>query len=688
MSPSVRFGLRLKLLAGFGVVLLLMTVVGAFGLATAKSISDRLADVNNNAFPSAVAAFETQLALTQAQRDIRSAILVTSDQDTATYVTAYKADIAATEKAFADFSALPATDAEKQLDAKYQTDYKAWLAILNSAVPEVLKNTPAGNKAAEDIVINQATPARLAITQDLNNIVKLQIDDAASSYKTSSEAFQRSLIILAGIIVFGLAAGIIIALAIANGVTASVKKVQGMLESMANNCATFLAAGLQAIAAGDLTMKVVGVTHPIEQYGTDEVGRMSAIANGMLGKLQDTIGSYETARAKLQGIIGQIQTAAGDVATAATSVEAAARQNGGAVQEVARAVQDVAASAQSTSDSATRTNDAVKELSIAIDSIARGSTEQSEKVQAAAQTSDEMAEGVGNVAHTALQVASTSEKTRTSAQSGAKAVQDTVTGMAEIQEVVAQASGKVEELGRLGEKIGAVVETIDDIAEQTNLLALNAAIEAARAGEHGMGFAVVADEVRKLAERSQRETKAIGDLIKEVQEGTANAVRAMENGSAKVTDGSQRADQAGKALTEILQAVETTVEQVQAIAAASQQMANSSQEVTLAMKGINFIVEQNSAATEEMAAQAVQVLESVRTISDASQQQSAATEEVSASAEEMSAQVEEIAAQSEQLSRVANNLEGLVAQFKVESHESADPRATADQPRLRVLKAS
>src|SRR5437588_10065515 len=184
--------------------------------------------------------------------------------------------------------------------------------------------------------------------------------------------------------------------------------------------------------------------------------------------------------------------------------------------------------------------------------------------------------------------------------------------MAGIQLVVGQASDTVEELGKLGDKIGAVVETIDDIAEQTNLRALNAAIEAARAGEHGRGFAVVADEVRKLAERSSRETKQIAELIQQVQAGTHQAVRAMQAGAAKVEQGSEKADLAGQALEAILIAVEHTVDLAKEIASASQPIHLGARRVTDAMSSISAVVEDNAAATEQMSPQSEQSAEASR----------------------------------------------------------------------------
>jgi methyl-accepting chemotaxis protein len=86
----------------------------------------------------------------------------------------------------------------------------------------------------------------------------------------------------------------------------------------------------------------------------------------------------------------------------------------------------------------------------------------------------------------------------------------------------------MQELDKAAQKIGEVVQLINDIASQTNLLALNATIEAARAGDAGKGFAVVASEVKSLANQTAAATGEIGAQIAAMQGTTRGAVEAMQ----------------------------------------------------------------------------------------------------------------------------------------------------------------
>jgi methyl-accepting chemotaxis protein len=132
-------------------------------------------------------------------------------------------------------------------------------------------------------------------------------------------------------------------------------------------------------------------------------------------------------------------------------------------------------------------------------------------------------------------------------------------------------------------EIAKKIGIIDDIAYQTNLLALNAAIEAARAGEHGKGFAVVAGEVRKLAERSQVAAQEIGEMA-----GASVAV----------------AERAGKLLTEMVPAIMKTSNLVQEIAAASQEQSSSVGQINSSMTQLNQTTQQSASSSEELAATA------------------------------------------------------------------------------------
>ena len=82
---------------------------------------------------------------------------------------------------------------------------------------------------------------------------------------------------------------------------------------------------------------------------------------------------------------------------------------------------------------------------------------------------------------------------------------------------------------------------------------MNAAILAAQAGEHGKGFSVVADEIKDLADRTSFSTHEIAGLIQAVQQEVKDAILAMDEGLRSVEEGLSVANDAGDALSKIVE---------------------------------------------------------------------------------------------------------------------------------------
>ncbi len=143
-----------------------------------------------------------------------------------------------------------------------------------------------------------------------------------------------------------------------------------------------------------------------------------------------------------------------------------------------------------------------------------------------------------------------------------------------------ETNAKVESLATAAQKIGDVVNLIQDIAEQTNLLALNATIEAARAGEMGKGFAVVANEVKSLANQTARATEEIGQQINEIQTSTEQSVGSIREITQTMADIEQITAAIAAAVEEQGAATTEISRNIQEASSGTQQAAEGIQNVT------------------------------------------------------------------------------------------------------------
>ena len=302
------------------------------------------------------------------------------------------------------------------------------------------------------------------------------------------------------------------------------------------------------LAQGDLTQRTKISTG-------DEISALGDAFNAMAGNLEMTLTKLQQSQTQLKSVfevvgsrsrtvvervdeqrvivvethhsIDQLNSGVRTITENVEALSASSEETSASMLEMAASTEEVSRQTETLFRSVEETATATEQMVSQINAVDRNIDYLANFVSETSSSMVEMSASIAQVESNAARSYDLSLAAAEAAESGMKAVRETITAMEQIRQAVVEANAVVSRLGERSTAIGKILNVIEDVAEQTNLLALNAAILAAQAGEHGKGFSVVASQIRELSERTASSTREITTLIKAVQEEVRNVARTL-----------------------------------------------------------------------------------------------------------------------------------------------------------------
>ena len=319
------------------------------------------------------------------------------------------------------------------------------------------------------------------------------------------------------------------------------------------------------------------------------------MANGDFSKKIDVLHDNE---------VGQLLNALNNIGISSRDMIESIRMNSVSLSAASATLSAVSAQladgARETQKKATTVASSSEEMSINMDSVAAATEEAATNVNMVAAAAEEMTSTITEIS------ANTEKTSNMAADASARA---------------AQASSRVDELGKSAREISKVTETITEISEQTNLLALNATIEAARAGDAGKGFAVVANEIKELARQTAAATLEIKTKIESVQNATQNTVEEISEVSGIINDVNEMSGTVAAAVEEqsattgeIAQNINQASQGIQEVTENISQVASVTKEIASDITDVNTSTSQVNDSSVEVEKNAVELNQMSQTL--------------------------------------------------------------------------
>ncbi len=549
--------ITLKLVVGFGIVLILLLTSGVLSVVNINGIGQQIELYGRYTVPNAEHVRVMQVNMQAILHELMEAILAKDTQaaresldlagiygkETVSALDAYKSNQRNSDR-----------DADIE---RFRTIITEAAAIRGKIAEFVLSRLDANLDQAMSLFMDEYMP-RLDQAIGVLNTFSTTAMERATVQRAEAEADKSSAMTM--IIVFGVASFLITLIVIFLIRKSILDPVNEIVDVYGE------------ISKGNMQAE-------IKYEGRDEIGKMAELirsANKLQGGiLGDVIGKFtRISQGDLQLRVeleypGDFAVLKKTIENTVSTLNHTMLTINVAAEQVSTGADQVASGAHALASGSAEQASSVEELTVSMSKIAEQATENSSNVKAATQYVEQAGAGVnaGN-------------------------------------EHMKQLTEAMTDIGAASNQIVNITKVIEDIAFQTNILALNAAIEAARAGNAGKGFAVVADEVRNLAGKSAEAAKQTAELIQasvdtvskgsQITAQTARILQEVGVHAVSVTDSIAKIDQASAEQAIAIEQIKQGIAQVSAVVQTNAATA-----------------EENSATSEEMSAQAATLRQEV-----------------------------------------------------------------------------
>jgi methyl-accepting chemotaxis protein len=528
-----------KLMAGFGIMVLFMGVVGYAGYRSVSGVERALEKIYTVQMPSIDFLIEADRDLQQLL--VAERIMIFTDPKSSLFeefLKEYEANFKQSDTRWNKYKALANTAQEKAIFSAYEKAREEWQIDSRRVVELARKATEEATVQATALTLGNAKNHFEQMRDQLDKLTGINLEMARKANDDAKATYRSALTTLLLAILFGVSAGVFLAWVSARMIT---RPVNAMVD------------GLKDIAQGegDLTKR-------LEEGAKDELGNLAAWFNTFMDKLQGLIkemAQYAIALNTSSNTLAELST---HMSSSAENMSGKSNTVSSAVEEMSSNINNVAAAMEQSSNNVGVVAASAEEMSSTINEIAQNAEKArsiSDRAVDTAKGSSEQMDALGNAA------------------AGVGKVVETITEISEQVNLLAlNATIEAARAGEAGKGFAVVANEIKELAKQTSdaTLDIKGKITNIQASTNGAVSGI--DEISKVIKTINEIVATIASAVEEQSSATQEIASNISHVSNGVQEVNENVSQSSSVASQISQ-------EIIAVNQSAGEMANSSGQV-------------------------------------------------------------------------------------------------------------